>query len=447
MTTHCISGKIAFQPHFRRRVEAGFDGGTLSTDGGAVLLRDLEERLGIVKRFTCCFDDRRDQAMIEHSLEALVRQRVFALALGHEDVNDHDQLRHDRLLALACGRKDLDGATRRRARDRGIPLAGKSTLDRIVLDVDATDMPLHGRQEGRFFHGCHDEYCHLPLYIFCGERLLCAKLRTSNRDASDGLVEELERIVPQLRAAWPETRIVVRGDSGFCRERIMTWCEGNGVHHLFGLARNKRLLAEIAPQMERSRRRSIAMRMKARQRAEAGDGAEARTAGASRRFRDFQYRTLKSWSRPRWVVGKAEYTRLGPNPRFVVTSLPRGEADARELYEGLYCAGGEMENRIKEQKLMMFADRVSTRKMHSNQIRLHLSSIAYVLMQSLRRLALAGTALARAQCGTIRVRLLKLATRVSTSVRRVRLQFSDSHPGQGLFRQVAGNIARIPKRA
>ena len=383
----------------------------------------------------------------------------------------------------------MTAATRRRARDRGVPLAGKSTLnrledcsasaadhhrhhriaadiaamddllvalfvesfdqppDRIVLDVDATDMPLHGRQEGRFFHGYYDEYCHLPLYIFCGERLLCAKLRTSNRDAGDGLVEELERIVPQLRAAWPETRIVVRGDSGFCRERIMTWCEGNGVHHLFGLARNKRLLAEIAPQMERSRRRSIAMRMTARQRAEAGDGAEARTAGASRRFRDFQYRTLKSWSRARRVVGKAEYTRLGPNPRFVVTSLPRGEADARELYEGLYCARGEMENRIKEQKLMMFADRVSTRKMHSNQIRLHLSSIAYVLLQSLRRLALAGTALARAQCGTIRVRLLKLATRVSTSVRRVRLQFSDSHPGQRLFRQVAGNIARIPKRA
>ena len=300
--------------------------------------------------------------------------------------------------------------------------------ERLVLDVDATDDPLHGRQEGRFFHGYYNEYCYLPLYIFCGERLLCAKLRTSNRDASDGLVEELEWIVPRLRAAWPGVEITVRGDGGFCREGIMAWCEAEGVRYAFGMARNERLEREIGAEAGLARWLCQTSRAPARV------------------FRDFRWRTLDSWSRERRVVGKAEWLPSGPNPRFVAASLPKAEAGAREIYERVYCARGDMENRIKEQKLMMFADRTSTRLMHSNQIRLHFSSFAYVLMQSFRRLALSGTSMARAQCDTIRLRLLKVGARVSVSVRRVRLHCSDSHPGQALFRLAAARIRSVPMR-
>ena len=470
MGTHCSKEQVTLQPHGRRNVEAGFDGGSITSDAGVVLLRELEERLGILSRLAGCFTDHRSQNRIEHSVEQLVRQRVFALALGYEDVNDHDELRRDRALALACERGDILGEHRRRGRDRGVPLAGKSTLNRLedcsasaggghryhrieadidrmgeqlvemfiesfpeppqrlVLDVDATDDPLHGRQEGRFFHGYYNEYCYLPLFIFCGEKLLCAKLRTSNRDASDGLIEELERIVPRLRTAWPDTEIVIRADSGFCREEIMAWCETVGVHFLFGLARNTRLAEEISGEMGTAR------------------WLCALSRAPARLYRDFTWRTRESWSRSRRVIGKAEWLPAGPNPRFIVTSLPKERARARELYETGYCSRGNMENRIKETKVMMFADRTSTRLMHSNQIRLYLSSFAYVLMQSLRQLALAGTGMARAQCDTIRLRLLKIGARVTVSVRRVRLHCSDSHPGQALFRTAALRIGTIPMR-
>ena len=469
MQTHCRAKPIVLQRHGSRSVEVGFDGGSITSDAGVVLLRDLDRRLGITRCLARCFTDHRSPDRIEHTVEHLVRQRVFALTLGYGDVNDHDCLRRDRALALACGREDILGERRRRERDRGIPLAGKSTLNRledcsasagehryhrigadidamgellvelfiggfpeppeeIILDVDATNDPLHGHQEGRFFHGYYDEYCYLPLYIFCGERLLCAKLRTSDRDAGDGLVEELDRIIPRLRAAWPGTRIIVRGDSGFCRDAIMSRCEGHGIDFVLGLARNSRLMEVIAPEMGLARWLCRLRR------------------APQRLFRDFRYRTLNSWGRERRVVGKAEWLTGGPNPRFVVTSLPKDRIDARTLYEGLYCARGDMENRIKEQKLMMFSDRTSTRVMHSNQIRLYLSSFAYLLMQALRGQVLCGTRMARAQCDTIRRDLLKIGARVSVSVRRVRLHCSDSHPGRRLFAEAAARIRDIPMR-
>jgi len=468
MATECMPDPLAFHPHGRREVVGAFDGGRISSDGGGLLLREVDERLGLLARLTACFTDHRNANSVEHDLHALVAQRVYGLALGYEDLSDHDALRSDSVLALLVGKRDLIGAKRDRARDRGYPLAGSSTLNRLELgtpegaagdrykrisanpaamdrllvdlfcdsyeqapeelwlDLDATDDPLHGRQEGRFFHGYYRCYCYLPLYIFCGEHLLCARLRTSDRDGAAGSLAELERIIGQIRTRWPETRIVIRGDSGFCRDDLMSWCEENDVGYLLGLARNQRLHRALGRAMAEAR-------------------AEYEASGRpSRRFREIRYRTRKTWSRERRVVGKAEYLPNKANPRFVVTNLPTSRADARQLYEELYCARGDMENRIKEQQLGLFADRTSSATMRANQLRLYFSSFAYVLMQGLRRLGLEGTELAKAQCTTIRVKLLKIGTRIRISVRRVCLSFSEAYPYVSDWAQILANIRRYP---
>ena len=466
MPTECKSGELSFQLPDRRKVVARFDGGRMSSDAGAVLLRGANELFGVTGRLAACFSDYRSRERIEHPLEALIGQRVFGLALGYEDVNDHDRLRDDSVVALALGRGDVTGDGRKRARDRGHPLAGSSTLNRlelgepgaaedhrykrivadpdridrllvdlfldsreaapeeIILDLDATDDPLHGDQEGRFFHGYYGCYCYLPLYIFCGGHVLCCRLRRSNIDAAEGSVEEVSRIVGQIRERWAGTRIVLRADSGFCRDDLMAWCEDNGVDFVFGLARNPRLEGAIARQMRRSRSRSAA------------------TARAARRYRDFRWRTRQSWSRARRVVAKAEWLPgpRGANPRFVVTSLTRKRIATRELYEELYCARGNMENRIKECQLDLFADRTSTATMRANQLRLYFSAFAYTLMLTIRQFGLAGTTMAAAQCGTIRSRLFKIAGAIKVSVRRVVLSLSSVYPAQQLFLRVAANL-------
>jgi hypothetical protein len=449
-----------------------FDGGRQTSDGGVLLLREVAERTGLIRRFAACFTDHRKPELIEHTVEELVGQRVLAQAIGYEDLNDHDTLRDDALLALAAGKRDLTGERRRREADRGHALAGRSTLnrleltpawataasrykkivyhgeaiaglfvehfldaheqppERVVLDLDATDDPLHGHQEGRFFHGYYGHYCYLPLYIFCGEFLLCARLRPSDRDASAGAREELERIVSQIRARWPEVKIWIRADSGFAREEILAWCEANGVEYVIGLARNARLEAAIEAEL-----------------AEAQQACE-RTGAPARIFKDLRYRTRKSWSRERRVVAKAEQLPGKPNPRFVVSSLSPERVEAGALYEQIYCARGDMENRIKEQQLGMFADRTSTATMRANQLRLWIASLSYVLVHELRRVGLRGTALARAQVGTIRLRLLKIGATVQVSVRRVRIAFSSVFPLQQLFAQVLHQLQRhYPLRA
>ena len=461
MTTDCIPAQLEFQGLTRRTVVASFDGGTVSSDGGVLLLAEVDRRLGLLEQFAACFKDHRNPDLVEHSLEELVRQRVFGLALGYEDLNDHDELRTDPLLASVVGKSDPTGSDRRQEQDRGKPLAGKSTLNRlewgtvkqdryrkisldteavdrffvdvflaayqkapaeIVLDLDATDDPLHGEQEGRFFHGYYGGYCYLPLYIFCGSHLLCSRLREANVDASFGAVTELERIVARIRQSWPEVRIIVRGDSGFAREELMSWCESHGVDFVLGLARNARLQRALGGELEQARS----------QFEESGK--------ASRVFKDFVYRTKKSWSRQRRVVGKAEHLSKGANPRFIVTSLPSDKWSAQVLYEKLYCARGEMENRIKEQQLCLFADRTSTHHLSSNQVRLWFSSVAYVLLNELRRLGLTGTDLAQARCDTIRTKLLKIGAQVKVTVRRVWVHLASSYPYAALFAQVLSQL-------
>ena len=468
MTTECNAEQLEFHALGRRDVVGRFDGGRITSDGGGLLLREVDHRLGLLDRLADCFADYRNPNSVEHDVRALVAQRVFGLALGYEDLNDHDALRADSVLALLVGKRDLTGEGRGRERDQGYPLAGSSTLNRlelgtpdrapsdrykkiaadaaaldrllvdlfidshekppreIWLDLDATDDPLHGHQEGRFFHGYYRCYCYLPLYIFCGEHLLCARLRPSDRDGAAGSVEELERIVAQIRARWPKTRIVIRGDSGFCRDAIMSWCEDHRVSYLLGLARNKRLHRALGREMAQAR-------------------AEHEITGRpARRFRDFRYRTRKSWSCERRVVGKAEYLPSKENPRFVVTNLPASRAGARRLYEDLYCVRGEMENRIKEQQLGLFADRTSTATMRANQLRLYFSSFAYVLMHGLRRLGLKGTQHERAQCTTIRLKLLKIGARIRVTVRKVWLSFSEAYPYANDIAQILANVRRYP---
>jgi len=464
--TDCRAAQLTFQGLGGRQVVARFDGGRITSDAGVLLLREVAERSGLLRRFAQCFTDYRAPELIEHTVEELVAQRVLALACGYEDLNDHDVLRDDALLAVAAGKRDATGATRKRARDRGHALAGKSTLNRlegtpaaasaaarykkivydgaaieawfveaflaahptppaeIVLDLDATDDPLHGKQEGRFFHGYYRAYCYLPLYIFAGDVLLAAKLRRADGDGAAGAVEEVARIVGQVRRRWPGVRIVVRGDSGFARDALMTWCEAHGVDYVLGLARNARLEAAVAL--------DLAL-------AEIGCAV---TRAPVRLYRELEYRTHDSWTRTRRVVAKAEYLPGKANPRFVVTSLPAARWAAAALYEELYCARGDMENRIKEQQLGLFADRTSTATMRANQLRLWFSSVAYVLVETVRRVGLAGTALARAQVGTIRTRLLKLGALVTVSVRRVVIALSSVFPLQRLFVQALANLQR-----
>jgi hypothetical protein len=424
-------------------VEAGFTAGQVSSDGGALLLREVDRKVNLLDRLAGCFIDGRMPLLVKHQLPEMLAQRIYGLALGYEDLNDHEQLRADPLLGVLSGKRELDE-----------PLAGKSTLNRlelsgrslryhkigysseavdrlltdlyleshatppaqIVLDLDATDIPLYGHQPERFFHGYYDSYCYLPLYIFSGDQLLCARLRAANQDAAAGSVEEVSRIVTQVRRLWPEVRIVLRADSGFCREELMAWCEQNHVDYLFGLARNQRLGKIIGAAMHQARM------------------LHQTTGKAARVFAEFSYQTRKSWSRARRVVAKAEYLDKGENPRFVVTSLTSGEWAAQDLYEKFYCARGEMENRIKEQ-MCLFADRLSTDEMKGNQLRLYFSALAYTLMEALRRLALKGTAWAEAQVDTIRLKLLKIGAIVRISVRRVLLQLSSAYPWKDLFAQ------------
>jgi hypothetical protein len=444
MPTECSADLFGFARVEGRAVVASFDGGVVTSDAGALLLEATDRAIGLVDRFAGCFVDRRRPELIEHEVQTLVGQRVFGIALGYEDLNDHDELRHDPMMAILAGKLS--------ARRQGCaPVAGKSTLNRlelsrplptkyhkishdpaaiaglfvtffleahrrppkqIILDLDATDDPLHGHQEGRFFHGYYDCYCYLPLYIFCGRHLLASTLRRSNIDASAGSITEIARITAQIRTAWPKVRILLRADSGFAREDLMAWCEANGVDYLFGLAKNDRLVAEIAQELD-----------------QAGEESQ-KTGKPARRFKDFMWTTLDSWSCRRRVVGKAEWTGDKANPRFVVTSLPHNETGARRLYEKIYCARGEMENRIKECQLDLFADRTSTHTMRANQLRLFFASMAYVLICALRRIALKHTQFAQATSGSIRLRLLKVGALVKVTVRRVKLAMASAYPWQ-----------------
>jgi Transposase DDE domain group 1 len=447
MPTECSAELFEFAPVEGRRVVAGFDGGSISSDAGALLLGRTDRTIRLVDRFAQCFIDYRMPELIEHEVATLVGQRVFGLALGYEDVNDHDELRHDPVLSVLAGKLSA------RRKDCA-PVAGKSTLNRlelsrpspsryhkiahdpvaieglfvdlfldahrsapqeIILDLDATDDPLHGHQEGRFFHGYYDCYCYLPLYVFCGRHLLAAKLRPANIDASAGSMEEVARIVAQIRRRWPEVRIILRADSGFAREALMAWCEAHGVDYLFGLAKNKRLIRAIGSELPAAKE-------------------ESETTGKpARRFKELIWSTRRSWSRQRRVVAKAEWTQGEANPRFIVTSLTEDHGDGRRLYEDVYCARGEMENRIKECQLDLFADRTSSATMRANQLRLWFASMAYVLLDSLRRLGLQATELANATCGTIRRKLFKIGALVTISVRRVKLALASGCPYQAVF--------------
>lgn len=439
--TECTQERFSFAAHFSRRVEAGFTAGQVSSDGGALLLRQAERRINLLGRLTACFSDGRNPEQVEHTVSEMLAQRIYALALGYEDLNDHDELRADPLFGLLSGKRRLEE-----------PLAGKSTLNRlelvgrsqryhkigysvcaidrlfgdlyieshsapparIVLDLDATDIPLYGHQPERFFHGYYDSYCYLPLYILAGDQLLCARLRPSNQDAAAGSLQEVKRIVAQLRERWPKVRIVLRADSGFCREELMGWCEQNHVDYVFGLQRNRRLRRIIGKAMHEAHLQHQS------------------TSKAARVFSEFDYRTHKSWSCSRRVVAKAEYLDKGENPRFIVTSLHADQWPAQDLYEKFYCARGEMENRIKEQ-MCLFADRLSTDEMRGNQLRLYFSALAYTLVEALRRLALKGTEWAQAQVDTIRRKLLKIGAVVRTSVRRVQLEMSSAYPWKDLY--------------
>lgn len=443
MPTECRTDKLEFEGLNGRRVVASFDGGAMTSDAGVLLLRHTDRAVGLFSRVAACFSDYRLPAFRVHEVRTLVAQRIAGIALGYEDINDHDDLRHDPAFCLLSERLEA-------GRVDCALLAGKSTLNRlehapdqpgqryhkithdgvalerlfvdlyldahpcapkrIILDLDATDDPLYGNQEGKFFHGYYNTYCYLPLYIFAGRHLLAAKLRASNIDGAAGSVEEVARIVEQVRVRWPQANIVLRADGGFARDGLMSWCEANGVDYLFGLPRNKRLERQIAEQAAAARAEHL------------------ETGQAARRFADFMWTTKKSWSCRRRVVGKAEHLKKGANPRFVVTTLSSNEFDARALYEDVYCARGEMENRIKECQLDLFADRTSTRSMAANQLRLWFASFAYVLVENLRRLGLAGTRLENATCGTIRLKLLKLAATVTRSVRRIKIALPTAAP-------------------
>jgi len=474
MKTECTPQQLEFQGIGRREVKADFDGGHVTSDGGVLLVRETDERFSICSRFAQCFADYRDQDLVEHTVEELIRQRAYGLALGYEDLNDHDDLARDPLLAVAAGKVDPEGRDRKRERDKGRPLASRSTLNRleltpeevdwddpkkrywkivhhveriedlfvtlfleghgqepeeIILDFDPTDIVLYGEQEGRFFHGYYGDYCYLPMYVFCGDHLLAARLRTSNRDASDGATELLQWLVQRIRAQWPKVRIIIRGDSAFARDDLMSYCEATPkLYYIFGLAKNARLHRAIRKHMPKAK------------------GLYEQTGQAARVYTEFRYRTLDSWSRSRRVIAKAEHLAKGANPRFVVTSLPGHEVRSQQLYEDGYCPRGDMENRIKEQQLDLFADRTSTHTFRANQLRVYLSSLAYVLVSTLRRVGLKGTQMAKATCGTIRVRLLKIGAWIKVSVRRVMVHLASACPYHEIFRQALQNVRSYPLR-
>ena len=455
--TDCTPTDLLFQGLGSRDVVARFDGGAITSDAGGLLLREIDAKFRFIEQFAQCFSDHRDPDLVEHTLLELLKQRIFGLCLGYEDLNDHDRLRFDPLLAVLVGKADPQGHDRPRRRDKGKALAGKSTLNRLeltpvrasgksrykkivahtdamqrflveaflgqyvlpprrlILDLDTTDFALHGHQLGRFFHGYYDAHCYLPLYIFCGDHPLLALLRPADLDDCTGLLKHLARIVAQLRRHWPGVQVVVRGDSGFCRDYLMRWCEANGVDYVFGLAKNKRLLRILGGEMHQAQQQF------------------AQTGVPARVFKDFSYRTRTSWGRQRRVVGKAEHLAKGPNPRFVVSSLSPAVAGPQALYEQEYCGRGDAENRIKESKLFLFAERVSCATLRANQVRLCLATLAYLVMRAVRQFGLAGTELAQAQCDTVRLKLLKLGAVVRVSARRVCLALSEAFPLRALF--------------
>ena len=458
MSTQCNTNQLEFLPlkssitnQRTRRVLGRFDSDKVSSDGGIALLREAEHRFGVIRRLSECFTDNRNPVYVTHSLFSIVGQRVLGLCCGYEDVVDHDRFREDPAASMFCGTTS--------------PLAGKSTVNRmelggveasrykkivadfwamdrllvelflrfhkkrpkkIVIDIDVTDDPLHGNQEGKAYHSYYGGYCYAPSYIFCGRHLLGCRLRKSNQDSAAGAVEEIERIVSQIRRKWKTTRIIIRGDAGYCRDELMSWCEDNGVDYILGMARNLRLMKRVKKE---ARKACVEHR---------------ETQKASRRFKSFRYCTRKSWSRGRRVVCKAEHLDKGANTRFVVTSLKHEEYDAKTLYEKMYCARGEAENRIKAQQLELFADRTSTHWMRSNQLRMYFSAFAYVLLECLRRSGLKGTKHSMAQCDTIRLKLIKVGAVIRSSARRIVLSFSECYPYQDLFRHVLRRLQAIP---
>ena len=454
-----------------------FSGGALSSDGGALLLRQVDASLGLTRSLAGCFGDQRDQRFVEHSMPQLLAQRIHGLALGYEDLNDHEQLRRDPVLATACDKPDPLGVERIDPADRGRPLAAAATLNRlelsnnkttrchklphepakvaaclltlgvrglpkhakeVVLDLDSMGHVVHGLQEGRHFNAYYGGYCYLPLYLVVGDVVLWAQLRTSDKGGADGVVPALTQVVAAIRQRCKKARIVVRGDSGFCTEEIMAWCETQpGVYYCLGLAKNPVLIGKLTPALVTARMRRCLC-----------------GAPSVREFAEFEYQTQKSWSRARRVIGKAEVMTAGDNPRFIVTNLPAqgftGEEDRASftparLYEEFYCARGEMENVLKQQVLDLEADKLSTHFLASNQLRLWLASFAYLLLERLRALGLGGTELARATAGTIRVRLLKVAAAVSVSVRRVHIRFCSAFALQEVFRTCQVRLMNLPQ--
>jgi len=445
MSTECSTGKLEFQPLGARRLEGRFDGGHITSDAGLVLAREVARQMGLFKKLAGCFVDHRNASFVKHQLDELLAQRVLGIVAGYEDLNDHDRLRKDPLVAAAVGKTDvlapLASPSTLNRLEHGTESAASDRYRRIVcteedvanllvdlaierfdkqpeeiwLDFDATDDVIHGKQEGRFFHGYYGAYCYLPLYVFWGDFPLVARLRTANQDGAAGALEELKRIVDRIRLRWPDVSIRVRADSGFARDALFDWCENNGVDYVIGMAKNKRLQAMIEDELVAAK-------------------DQTKTTGKPTRiFKDLEYRTRKSWSRSRRVVAKAEQLVGKANPRFVVTTLGAEQFDARVVYEELYSIRGDMENRIKEQQLGLFADRTSAATMRANQIRLWFSTFAYVVITELRRRALQGTELAQAQAWTIRVRLIKLGAVVKQSVRRVYLSMSTSFPMASVF--------------
>lgn len=494
--TDCKQGIFEFQGIGKRKLEVDFSGGHLSSDGGVVLVGEVDKRLGVCDQLSRCFTDCRDQRLIEHTLPVLIAQRVQALALGYEDINDHERLRLDPLLAASCGRPDVLGEQRHSTGDKGVPLAGKSTLNRlelgaqskeghyrkiqanaekiedllvetgvkaiprksevIVLDFDATDDPLHGDQEGKFFHGYYKNYCYLPLYCFCGDIPLWAELRKSDKNGSAGTKEALEKILKVIRKRFgKKVKVIVRADSGFCRNDLLSWIEKEpNVHYCVGLARNPRLEKLLEPTFN-----EVLEELDYNSLVECAQAAGAdklpeisELEGSARRFADLRYKTLKSWDKERRVIGKAEVTNGKKNPRYIVTDLSGEEEwvqfaenktmfeNAKNLYEKLYCGRGEMENKIKEQQLDMFADRTSTAYMKSNQLRLWFSTFAYMLVVRLRTVGLQGTRLSRATAGNIRVKLMKIAAHVRVSVRRVYVRLASACPTADVFAQAHRNL-------
>jgi hypothetical protein len=452
-----------------RGVQVDFSAGQVSSDGGGLLLRQADKRILLTQRLSACFTDHREQSKVEHELEELIAQRVYGLSLGYEDLNDHERLSRDSLIGTLIGKKDPEGKTRRQRKDQGKGSASPSTLgrvertkvdatahsryakvvadfdamrdvfvktfiehferapERLILDIDPTDIELYGEQEARFYHGHYGHYCYLPMYLFCGEYPLCVKLRPSNIDGAKGVVQLLKPVIEQIRKAFPDVHIIVRADSGFCREELMAYCETSGIDYVLGIARNARLQKAIQTQMHSAFREHL------------------QTGKPARRFRHFHYRTLKNtWSQKRRVIGKAEYLGKGENPRFIVTSLSAKNFEARYLYEEVYCARGEMENRIKEQQLDLFADRASCHTFRGNEVRLWWAMAAHLLIVTLRHLGLRGTELCKAQAATIRTKLLKIGALVTVSVRRVHIRLSSAFPLQDLFVQALTKLRPAP---